>query len=448
MHRLIVVVGILFSVLIAGCGLLADLADEQEGTLPPATSSPAQVETPAPVETTLPPATVDFTQPVSPTTSPTPQSPLPLRIWLPPEIAVRTDEGAEVLVSQLETFNGLHPNLEIIVEQKAASGQGSILSYLRTGHNVAPSILPDLIALPIELLPEAAAQELIIPLNPYLSPEMTDSLFPAAKQMGVVNEQMFGYPFALTNLTHLVYNQSVITDTLPLQWSEFVSDTQKTLTYPGEGRLSSFLGLQFYLAAGGRLFNEAGQPDLQLDALTRAFTQLSLGRTVLAPSVGVDTQDTAWQLYESGGASSVWVTADFFLGRPFVSPNSAFSAMPGPEGALTPFTNGWVWLISTPDPARRGLAAELLAFLVEPENLGQWSRASNILPARRDALATWSLDGDYLDFIGDQLEAAQAFPVSLNSELMNVLGTAVQELLSTSTSPQVIAEEAIATLRQ
>lgn len=435
----------LFGVLVAGCGLLADPSGGEEGTPPP---MPTGELTPPPAATELPPVTIDFTQPLSATTSPTPQLPLPLRIWLPPDIAVRTNEGAGVLVSQLESFSGRYPDLEIIVEQKAASGQGGILNYLRTGHDVAPGILPDLIALPVELLPEAAAQELIIPINPYLSPAMMDALFPAAAEMGVVNEQRFGYPFALTNLTHLVYNRNVITNTVPLQWSDFLSGTQNTLVFPVEGRLGSYLGLQFYLATGGRLMNEAGQPDLQAEALTEALTQLSLGRSALAPSIGIDTQDVAWQLYEAGGSSSTWLTADYFLGRPFVDQSNGYAAAPGPDGALVPFTSGWVWLISTPDPAKRGLVAELMAFLVEPENLGQWSSAANILPTRRDALASWNRDLTYRNFLSGQLEVAQPFPISPNGQFMDVLGNAVQEVLTTSTSPQAIAEDAIATLRQ
>lgn len=111
----------LFGVLLAGCGLLGDRSGGQEGSPPPV---PTAELTPPPAATELPPVTIDFTQPLSATTSPTPQLPLPLRIWLPPDIAVRTNEGAEVLVSQLETFSGRYPDLEIIVEQKAASGQG------------------------------------------------------------------------------------------------------------------------------------------------------------------------------------------------------------------------------------------------------------------------------------------------------------------------------------
>jgi ABC-type glycerol-3-phosphate transport system substrate-binding protein len=113
-----------------------------------------------------------------------------------------------------------------------------------------------------------------------------------------------------------------------------------------------------------------------------------------------------------------------------------------------PVTSGWVWLISTSDPTKLALVAELLDYLVEPQNLGSWSSASNILPARRDALETWTRDSRYRAFIAAQLETAQASPIAPNNRIMEALGNAVQELLSTSTSPQIIAEETIATLRQ
>lgn len=462
MRRLFILLVIWFGTWLVGCNVLTDLLNQEGG-------GAADVATimPTPMMTAAPQSTIEFTPLLTPTVSPTPQSPPTLRIWLPPDIALRTDEGANILVNQLETFNGRYPDLEIIVEQKTAVGPGSILNYLRTGHEVAPRILPDLIALPAELLPEAAAQEVVLPLNDLLTPDMLAALYPPAARMGVVNDQMFGYPFALTNLTHLVYNRDMVTETvgtgnmitgtvvtetvplqLPLQWSEFVTDTQNTLVFPAGGRLSAFVGLQFYLASGGRLFNEAGQPDLQLEPLAEALRQLSLGRTTLAASVAIDTQDQAWQLYQSGAVSSAWITSDYYLGLSFVAENNGLSAAPGPGEPLTPFTNGWVWLISTPDPAKRALVAELLTFLVEPQNLGQWSSASNILPARRDALATWTRDNNYRSFVMAQLETAQAIPIGPNSRIMEALGNAVQEVLSTSTSPQAIAEETITTLRQ
>jgi len=286
MRRLFILLAVWLGAGLVGCNVLTDLLNQEEGGVPD-----VGITTPTPMMTITPPSTIEFIQPLTPTVSPTPQAPPVLRIWLPPDIALRTDEGANVLVSQLEAFNGRYPDLEIIVEQKTASGPGSILNYLRTAHEVAPRILPDLIALPAELLPEAAAQEVVFPLNDLLTPDILEALYPPAARMGIVNDQLFGYPFALTNLTHLVYNRDVITGTVPLQWGEFVTDTQNTLVFPAGGRLSSFLGLQFYLASGGRLFNEAGQPDLQLEPLAEALEQLSLGRTTLAASIPIDTQD-------------------------------------------------------------------------------------------------------------------------------------------------------------
>jgi ABC-type glycerol-3-phosphate transport system substrate-binding protein len=444
MRRLIILLAICFGTLLVGCDLLADLSDSGGNE----TAPPLSPATPVPTTTSAPQSTVEFTQPLSPTSSPAPDSPQVLRLWLPPEIAVRTEEGASVLINQLESFNSRYPNLEIVVEQKAAGGQGGILSYLRTGHEVAPTILPDLIALPVELLPEAASQELIFPLDDLLTADTLDALYPAAAELGVVNGEWIGYPFALTNLTHLVYDRNLITGTIPLQWSEFISNTENTVVFPAAGRQNATLGLQFYLAAGGRWLNDAGQPDLQLEPLTRSLEQLSLGRAALAESVFVGTQAEAWQLYESGAVSSIWTTSDFYLTLPFVGENNGLSVAPGPEGPLIPLASGWLWLISTPDPGKRALVAELLTFLVEPQNLGEWSSASAILPARRDALATWPGDNSYRTFMSGQLETAQAFPLGSTNRMMEALGVAVLEVLSTPTSPQVIAEETIAALRQ
>jgi hypothetical protein len=100
------------------------------------------------------------------------------------------------------------------VQQKAATGQGSILNYLRTGRGVAPTILPDLIAIPANQLETAFNENLLFPVGGLVSQEMLEDLYPAALDFASPKASVRGIPFILTDQQHLVYNQTSYTETI------------------------------------------------------------------------------------------------------------------------------------------------------------------------------------------------------------------------------------------
>ena len=424
--------------LLAGCDLL------------PVSESPAvetAVSSPATPDADGTPSVVNT--PSFEIPEPTPEAQSSLIIWLPPAIASRTEAGAVVFSDQLLAFNTIYPDLIISVEQKSAGGQGGILNYLRTGQNVAPSILPDLIALPVDQLTAVAEEGLIYPLEDVLDPALVADLYPAAQTWTSFNDHFIAYPFAITELPHLEFSPS-LTGTVPLQWSNFITDTDQTMVFPATGTAGAKLALQFYLQAGGSLTNEAGQPILELEPLTLALQQLNDGREngfILQQSSNLSTLDESRLLSQNGAASYALSASDEYLMGRTEELAAGFAAIPGLETPLPPLVRGWAWVITTPDPAEKAIAAELITLLTDPEQLGNWSLNSRILPANPEAFAQWPADDDYVPFIRRELDRAEPMPLVDTSPTMKALKDAVFDVISLTRSPADAAADAVNSLQ-
>ena len=415
----------------------SDVAEETAEEAEPVTITPDAV-----VE--IAPSTPVFEVP--PTATPVA---VDLKVWISPQIAVRTEAGTQTMADQLTAFNARNPDVVIRVEQKRVLGDGGILSYLRSGRSVAPAVLPDMIAIPAELLPTAANESLIYPLDDYLDPDLLDQLFPPALEMARPDERTLGFPFALTWLPHVAYNSNVLTSTLPLTWERLIADTERNMVFAADGTDGALLALQFYLDAGGTFENDLGQPALQAEPLTVALQALQDGRErefFVVQSSSLSTLDQSWQIFLGGGANIVRTSSDHFLAENTAGLPLEFTVTPGIDRPLTPLVGGWAWAISTSDPDRQEVAYQLMLELIAVGNQGAWSEDSNILPARRDALATWSGDELYIGFVQQELERAQPLPVASNSKLMTVLGDAVFQVVSGSKPAQEAAEDAVVAL--
>lgn len=427
--------------LLTACGFLGDSPDD------PAATPTAMVPTPADT-----PAAVQVATPDGETAEVAPSG-LSLTFWTIPDISPRSGvPGGDILAGQLSAFRESHPDLQVNVAFKAANGPASTLGYLRSGRGVAPAILPDLVLLSTDQLAQAAAEQLIYPLDNLLPAEMFEDLYPAARSLSQVNGQTVGYPFALTNLQHVIYNPAVITDSLPVTWPELDAHPTATFAFPAAGVEGAELVLQFYLAAGGQLVDSANQPMLEVETLSFVLNLLSQGRSnglILLQSSNAVSLEDAWQLFQEGSATVVETKVSFYLAeRDSALIRGEVEPIPGPTGPVTALVRGWAWAISTPDPARQALAVELLSWLASPANLGDWSYQNRSLPGRRAAFQQWPADDAYISFLQGQLEQAIPFPTAANSTMMTALSAAVYDVISLAQSPQVAAETAAAAVRQ
>lgn len=437
MQRERVFVGLLIGLLLIACN-----RSNGETVTPPANE-----QQPGPTLTAPPPTNVVQPTPLPPVVSiQPPQSSITLTVWTNSEISAFGDApGDQLLREQITAFDADHLALQLSISQKAVSGQGSLLSYLRTARAVAPTILPDLVLLPTSQLGSAAADQLIYPLDSLLDPTLVADLYPAADQLGRINGILMGYPQALRDLSHLAYNPESI-NALPLTWAEFVPQDSR-LILPAAGPEGARLALQFYLALNGPLTNEANQPALRADVLAQALTLLSDGRgsgLILLNSSNISTIAEAWQLFQNGQANATLVTAAVYLAQSGQGAASGFGPIPGPAGALPPLVEGWAWAITTADPTRQRAAVDLLTWLVNDARNGDWSWQSRILPARRSAFSRWPSGEPYTIFLQQELERAQAFPNQAAGIIMTALADAVFDVISLQSAPQTAAEAAAA----
>jgi ABC-type glycerol-3-phosphate transport system substrate-binding protein len=210
--------------------------------------------------------------------------------------------------------------------------------------------------------------------------------------------------------------------------------------------------LQFYLAEGGTLVDEAGRPALETEPLARALATIAANKPNLLQSHQLKTLDEAWQYHQLGLSHFMWTRAEFLLGQGELDPallnNLGFTAVPGPSVALIPLTTSWSWAVTTAEPARQARVASLIQFLTTPENLATWSNESHVLPAQRAAMGLLAEQSRYYQFAAVESERARALPIGETSRLMDVMGDAVFQALTTDTSPVLIAEEAATALRQ
>jgi hypothetical protein len=260
-----------FSVLSPIAGLLMLvyllLAGCQETTPTPAAPTPtAALAAVASVTPTLTPALSDVSAVHR-----------PLTVWLPASL-VPTPESpaAEVLEEAVAQFTANYPELPVDILPKADEGPASLLNYLRSGQQVAPSILPDLVLLETQQLWQAAELGLVQPLT--LTQLAFQDFYPFASESVIINNRTYGAPY-FADLIHLVYNPEAV-PTPPTTWADLVALNQP-FAFPGAGRGGSaddWLILQ-YLESRTPAESNAGIDRVALRALlTRSWSPAGAGR--------------------------------------------------------------------------------------------------------------------------------------------------------------------------
>jgi ABC-type glycerol-3-phosphate transport system substrate-binding protein len=425
-------------ILLPGCSLFnGEESAASEDASPTVTATPGAT----PTAVVTPPATE----------AAIPQEQPPIRIWVVEELSPAANvPGGSILAEQLAAYETNHPEVQLDIEVKAGSGRGSIVNYLRFGGDVAPSVLPDLIAVPVNGLGAAANEGLIYALDGFIEPGDVEDLFPAAHELSQVNDQMVGYPMTLSNLSHMAYSTAIFTETVPLTWETFLQPEQVSFAFPGAGPAGAEMLLQQYLAEGGVLTDESNQPALQVEPLTAALQHFGDGRSsgvILLETSSLTSLSESWQTFGTL-ANTVQTVDSQYLARREEGINSAFAGIPGPAEPLAPLVSGWAWAISSPDPARQEIAADVMKWLIAGPNMGDWSRAALRLPARRSAFDQWPANDDYTDFLTQELDRAEPFPEIASGAVLDALGTALFDVLSLAKSPEAAAAQAVNALRQ
>ena len=396
----------------------------------------------APTATSLP----KLTSSATPTHAftPTAEGPLRLRLWVPPQFDPAADSPAgRLLKKRLADFTARRPNVQVEVRVKAEAGAGGLYDALAAGSGAAQLAMPDLVALPQDMLREAALKGLVRPMNG-LTHAMDDTdWYEFARQLAHLQDNVYGLPFAGDALVQ-AYRPSKVANP-PVDWTAALK-LAGPLAFAAADP-AAFFTLGQYQAAQGEIVDNQGRVFLDAERLADvlAFYQ-EAEKSGLMPYwlTQLQADDQAWQAFQEGQAdlAGVWVS-DYLSTLP---EDSAITGLPTRDGKSYSLATGWLWALASPDPARRELAIQLAEFLTESGFLAQWTQAAGYLPARPSALEAWQ-DGEAKPALS--LVASEAIPLP-PADLLKSLGPALQnatlQVLKGLNEPAAAAQEAAKSL--
>lgn len=405
--------------------------------------TPTRPSTGTPAATTpRPTPTIQSGEALTPGGAMLPPGNVTLTMWVIQEFTPSDDDpGGRHLLNQLLAFERSQADVTVDVVEKRLTGPGGIMDYFHTASQVAPDVLPDIAILSSQLLAQAAAEGVLQPLDDLVAPDVITGLYPAAGELARVDGGLVGIPFMI-DFEHVVFNTAILTDTIPATW-DVVQESGGPYLFPAAEDAPIDAILSHYLAAGGTLYDQSGNPRFQIDPLTEVFRfYQSANAQQVMPAAMLQTHSVSesWNAYLSGNALIAHVDASLFLADRGNLVNTAVAPIPGPERAAPPLVSGWHWVIATPDPSHQRLAAELIDWLMGDENLGVWSYASRWLPATSGALDIWPTDDQYVQFVRDQLQVAVPHPNESYVQLVQPrLTQAVRDVLLGNSSPAAAA---------
>jgi ABC-type glycerol-3-phosphate transport system substrate-binding protein len=364
--------------------------------------SAAPTTTPSPVPLASIAATPAATRPVAtPTLSPS--GTITLTLWTTEEFAPNASPPGSIWRDQLAAFQAANPNIALDVVLKKPDGKGGLLDALVATSAVAPALMPDAAILNASDV-QAAAEKKILQRLDAVARGLADDRFPFANQYATYQNQWFAVPFA-ADVQHLVYNQAAVS-AVPRTWDD-LSRQKTTLLLPLSGD-DAFL-LQ-YLSFGASLDN--------FDTLTatQVFAFIKRSRDMgLLPEAALNAKSTdeAWDAFAAGEVGMAQVRAGRYLADQGLLPtklNSAFAPVPTRDGRPMTLASAWAFAIVTNNPARQNAAAAWISWMMQPERLAPYLRASHRLPATRAVLGAVVTQRDYAVFLRDLMESAIPMP--------------------------------------
>lgn len=379
----------------------------------------------------------------------TPGASITLTLWttepVSPEAA---GKAGEVFAQGIHSFMDRYPNVTVVIKLKNEAGKGSILDYLRTASQVAPSVLPDVVVLDLTELAMAARAGVLSPLDKLVAPGLINDLLPGTRAAGSVDGQLMGLPFE-ADFEHVVLSTEKLT-VPPVTWDD-VLNAGVIYRFPAKGRngLANDCFLIQYLAAGGRLLDEEGRSTLDEPILASILDYYLRG--VQAGVIPLDVLEAAsaddlWSWYVNNPYGIVHVRARLYMRERFHLHNTQFAAIPTRDGKPLTLVRGRALAITARDPSQQAIAARLIEWLMQPDNVIVWNQITFSVPTRYATLNRWGSD-PYLDFLRQQMEVALPVPsFPQYDQIGRVLQQAVLEVLSGDATPEEAAAAAVSAI--
>nr|RPI84354.1 MAG: extracellular solute-binding protein [Chloroflexota bacterium] len=374
--------------------------------------------------------------------------PLTLRVWIPPEFDPNAGtRSSELLNARLSEFSSRRSDIRLDVRVKAVDGPGGLLDALTAASSAAPKAVPDLIAIPRFLMETAALKGLLYPFDGLTSLPDADEWYGYAREMALIQDSIFGLPFAGDALA-LLYQSSIFEET-PADFASILNSSAQ-FAFPAS-ESSSLLTLNLYMAAGGPVKDEQGRPTIDaviLGKVLEFYQQGELNTVIPAGNIQLDTLEQAYREFAEGNVGITLISISRYLSdRKSLTESAVLAPVPTHNGIPYSLASGWVWALSTSDPERQAQAVELAEFLMDPSFLSDWNLASNSLPTSSAALASWE-DTPMRDAVAKVAASSHLAP---SSDLISSLGPAIRiaviQVLSRQGEPAALAEDAASKVR-
>ncbi len=384
-----------------------------------------------------------MTTPPVPTATPFPtqeiepaDSLIPIVIWLPPEFSPDLDNTAgRLLKSRIAEFNQDHPQLSVQYRIKDKSGAAGLLESLSVTGKVAPQSLPDLVFFSDAELHTAFNSSLVYPYPFNIPSEDDRDWYNLAGDLGSFNGQTYSLPIGVDGLV-MVYNSRLIENT-PLNWDDLLRSGY-LFTFPAADP-QALLTHALYLSQGGLLTNEQDSIQLQAEALAPVLGFYSQADSLALLPGEIDLMDTdskSWESFIYGGRQVTVTWASRYLS--LIDDSLTASPLLTQDGSPITVVSGWGWALTTPDPNKQLVAAELARFLTDADFAGEWTQAAHLLPLRPNALSYWVDDLD-------RMLASQLMPSALaipSEEILETSGSILKQAVIQTLTGELTAQEA------
>lgn len=369
--------------------------------------------------------------------------------WTPEFLSPQAPQPTgPTLTEQLAEFERLNDGrLRVNPIPKARYGKGGLLDLLRTAQPVAPGILPDIVTLDGIELEQAVTAGLLQPLDGQLSAETTAGLYTFARSAGEFQGQLLAVQY-LADFEHIAYLTGAV-PTPPRTWEDLLSLDAKSYLFalgaPQSSAITSgFKSFQYtvlsqYVSAGATVDASNRRPALEETPLLRLlhFYRKATDDGLLPPNaIELGDTDAIWDIFAQGRLPMAQVNARRYLAESELQTGVGFAAAPGWAAPVVPIAGGWALAVVATAPERQQAAADLLTWLLRPENAGALAAATGWLPTSPAALDTWG-STPYHEFVDEQLAAAVSHPIGPEySQTIKRLQKAIVAVLSEGVSPE------------
>ncbi len=367
-----------------------------------------------------------------------------LVIWVPPQFdPSQNTKESKILTDLIGKFTEEHPGVNITFRVKAITGEGSALSALSAAKNAAPDVIPSLVILNRNDLLSAVQKGLVYPITTNIFSE-ANSWYSYAKQSSAAENYIYGIPIAGDTLV-MVYRASK-TGAAMTTWEDILSRGLPIAFVPAssDGLFPTFI----YLAKGGKLIDDKGQPWLDQSILVDTLKLFLTGgqNGAFPPSLAqVVDQSQNWQMFLEGSVSII--ISNFSTFQHNKGPDIKAMAIPlFTDNQRYPLMNTWNIAVTTSNAEIQNLGIQFAEKMADPIFNDIWTANAGFFPVRQSEHVEWQKDESY-DTILKILPDAALLPESqILNKISPILNMAVSKVIKSQTTPEQAAQEAISEL--